>query len=75
MVDFKHQEVEIGLKQVRRSFAEHNDFSEGSSEPKEDTQVIRERVAAHKFFKSNYLFSCVSLAKSSRGNALPPWKI
>ena len=40
-----------------RSFAERNNFSEGSSEPKKDAQVIQVRgQQPHEFFNSNYLF-------------------
>ena len=39
MADFEHQELEIGLEFVCRSFAEHDNFSEGSSEPNKDVQV------------------------------------
>ena len=36
MADFERRQFEIGLKFVRCSFAEHNNFSEGSSELKKD---------------------------------------
>ena len=45
MVDFEHRQ-EIGLEFVRWSFAERNNFSEGSYEPKKDPQVTRVRGAA-----------------------------
>ena len=41
MADFECQQLEIGLEFVRWSFAERNNFSEGSSETKKDAQVIR----------------------------------
>ena len=51
MADFKRRQFEIGLELVRWSFIEHNNFSEGSSEPKKDAQVIRVRgVAAPRVF-------------------------
>ena len=34
---------------MRLSFAERNNFSKGSSEPKKDAQVIRVRGTPHKF--------------------------
>ena len=43
---FKRRQLEIGLEFVRCSFAECNNFSEGSCEPKKDLQVIRVRGAA-----------------------------
>ena len=45
MADFERRQFEIGLKFVCRSFAELNNFSEGSSKPKKDAQVIRVRGA------------------------------
>ena len=41
MADFERRQFEIRLEFVRQSFAECNNFSEGSSGPKKDTQVIR----------------------------------
>ena len=41
MADFEHLQLEIGLEFVCWSFTEHYNFSKGSSEPKEDAQVIR----------------------------------
>ena len=46
MADFECRQLEIGLELVRCSFGERNNFSEGSSEPKKDAQVIRVRGAA-----------------------------
>ena len=46
MADFEPRQFEIGLKFVRWSFAERNNFSEGSFEPNKDAQVIRVRVSA-----------------------------
>ena len=46
MADFERGQFEIGLEFVRWSFAERNNFSEGSFEPKKDAQVIRVRGAA-----------------------------
>ena len=43
MTDFERQQLEIGLEFMLWSFAEHNNFSEGSFEPKEDVQVIQVR--------------------------------
>ena len=53
-------QLEIGLGFVRCSFAERNNCSEGSSEPKKDAQVIRVWGAAalRVFFNSNYLLAC-----------------
>ena len=56
MADFERRQYEIGLEFVRWSFAESNNFSEGSSESKKDAQVIRVRGAAPRVFNSNYLF-------------------
>ena len=60
MADFERRQYEIRLEFVRWSFAERNNFSEGSFEPKKDAQVIRVRGAAapRVFFNSNYLFQC-----------------
>ena len=56
MADFKRRQFEIGLEFVRWSFAERNNFSEGSFEPKKYAQVIRVRgQQPHEFFNSNYL--------------------
>ena len=46
MADFERRQLEIGLEFVRWSFPERNNFSEGSSEPNKDAQVIRVRGAA-----------------------------
>ena len=43
MADFERRQFEIGPEFVRLSFAERNNFSEGSFEPKKDAQVIRVR--------------------------------
>ena len=43
MADFERWQLEIWLEFVRWSFAERNNFSEGSSETKKDAQVIRVR--------------------------------
>ena len=58
MADFKRRQLEFGLEFVRWSFeAEHNNLSEGSSEPKKDLQVIRvQGRQPHEFLNSNYLF-------------------
>ena len=51
MADFERRQFETGLEFVHWSFAERNNFSEGSSEPKKDAQVIRvQRVAAPRVF-------------------------
>ena len=57
MADFERREIEIGLEFVLWSFAERNNFSEGSSKLRKDAQVIRVRGAAapRVFFNSNYL--------------------
>ena len=57
MADFKCRQLESGLEFVHLSFDERNNFSEGSSEPKKDLQVIPvwERQP-HEFLNSNYLF-------------------
>ena len=58
MADFERRQLEIGLEFVRLSFAECNNFSEGSSEPKKDAQVIRVRGQhPYEFFNSNYLLT------------------
>ena len=41
MADFKCQQFGIGLKFLRWSFTEHNNFSKGSFQPKKYAQVIR----------------------------------
>ena len=45
MANFEGQQFEIGLEFVRWSFTERDNFSEGSSEPTKDAQVIRVRGA------------------------------
>ena len=51
MADIERRQFEIGLEFVRWSFAECNNFSEGSSEPKKDAQVIWVRGRQpHEFF-------------------------
>ena len=61
MADFERRQLEIPLEFVRWSSDECDNFSEGSSEPKKDAQVIRVRGAAapRVFFNSNYLFLLV----------------
>ena len=57
MADFEPGQLQIGLEFVRWTFTERNNFSEGSSETKNDAQVIRVRgAAAPRVFNSNYLF-------------------
>ena len=46
MADFERGQFENGLEFLRRNSAERNKFSEGSSEPTKDAQVIRVRGAA-----------------------------
>ena len=46
MADFERRQLEFGLEFVRWSSDEHNNFSEGSSKPKKDVQVIQVRGAA-----------------------------
>ena len=46
MADFERRQFEIELEFMRWSFAERNNFSEGSSKPRKDAQVIRVRGAA-----------------------------
>ena len=54
MADFERRQFEIGLEFVRWSFPERNNFSEGSSEPMKDTQVIGILgAAAPRVFNSN----------------------
>ena len=56
MADFERRQFEIGLKFVHCSFAECNNFSEGSSELKKDAQVIRVwGAAAPRLFKLELL--------------------
>ena len=56
MADFERQQFEIRLKFARCSFAERNNFSEGSSEFKKDAQVIRVLgAAAPRVFKLELL--------------------
>ena len=62
MADFEHRQSEIGLEFVCWSFPERNNFSEGSSEPNKDAQVIRvQGRQPHEFLNSNYLFFSFSL--------------
>ena len=57
MADFERRQLEIGLEFVHWSFAERNNFSEGSSKAKKDAQVIQVwGRQPHEFFNSNYLF-------------------
>ena len=46
MADFERRRFENGLEFLRRNSAKRNKFSEGSSEPTKDAQVIRVRGAA-----------------------------
>ena len=46
MADFECWQLEIGLEFVCWSFDKRNNFSEGSSEPMKDAQVIRVQGAA-----------------------------
>ena len=46
MANFKCRQLKIQLEFVRWSFAECNNFSEVSSEPKKGAQVIQVRGAA-----------------------------
>ena len=46
MADFERRQLEIPLEFVRWSSDECDNFSEGSSEPKKDAQVIRVQGAA-----------------------------
>ena len=57
--DYDRRQLEIGLEFVRWSFDKRNNFSEGSSEPVKDTQVIQVWGVGNptSFFKSNYLFN------------------
>ena len=56
MANFECRRFEIGLVSVRWSFAECNNFSEGSSEPTKDAQVIRVwGVAAPRVFQLKLL--------------------
>ena len=58
MADFEHRQLEIWLEFVHGSFDKHNNFSEGSSEPTKEAQVIRVRgVAAPRVFNLNYLLT------------------
>ena len=62
MADFVCRQFEMGLEFVRWSFAKRNVFSEGSSEPKKDTQVIRvQGGSSTSFFNSKYLFVLIIL--------------
>ena len=40
MANFECRQLEIGLEFVHWSSTEHTNFSEGSSKPKQDLQVI-----------------------------------
>ena len=53
MADFECRQLEIQLEFVCWSFAECNNYSEGSSKRKKGAQVIQVRGV---FFNSNYLF-------------------
>ena len=46
MADFERRQLEIPLEFVRWSSDERDNYSEGSSEPIKDVQVIRVRGAA-----------------------------
>ena len=46
MANFKRRQLEIGLEFVHRSFDKRINFSEGSSEPMKDAQVIQVQGAA-----------------------------
>ena len=51
----EHRQWEIGLEFVHWSSDERKNFSEGSSKPKKDVQVILS-VVGHEFLNLNYLF-------------------
>ena len=60
MADFERRQFENGLEFLCRNSAERNKFSDGSSEPMKDAQVIRVRGRQpHGFLNSNYLLFCV----------------
>ena len=70
MADFEHRQLEIGLEFVDWSFTKCNNFSEGSSKPKEDVRVIQVRGRQpHKFFNSNYLSY-----SQKKSETLNPWR-
>ena len=46
MADFERRQLEFRLEFMRWSSDERNNFSEGSSKPKKDVQVLRVRGAA-----------------------------
>ena len=81
MADFERQQFEIGLEFVHRSSAECIIFSEGSSEPTKDTQVIRVRgAAAPRVFELELLVMLKKLQTSNsssktRGAAAPHTRI
>ena len=62
MTDFKHRQLEIGLEFMCLSFAECNNFSKGSSEPKKDSQVIRvQGRQPHAFFWTQITYLLTSV--------------
>ena len=69
MANFEPRELEIGLEFGLSSFTKHNNFSEGSSEPKKYAQVIRVRVGQQpqEFFNSNHLSASLQIGS---GNTL-----
>ena len=60
MADYERRQLEIGLEFVRRNSAERNNFSEGSSEPKKDVQIIRVRGSAAPRVFELELLCCLS---------------
>ena len=70
MADFECRQLEFGLEFVCWSSDEHNNFSEGSSKPKKDMQVIRVRgVAAPRVFELELLVQFSFSFSFSTGSA------
>ena len=69
MADFERRQLEFGLEFVRWSSDEQNNFSEGSSKPKKDVQVIRvQGAAAPQVFELELFVSqlvCIAMLSSN----------
>ena len=60
MADFERRQLELGLEFVHCSSVERSNFSEGSSEPKKDVQLIRvRRSAASRVFELELLVTMI----------------
>ena len=61
MADFKRRQFEVGLEFMRRSSAERNKFSDGSSEPTKYARVIRVLAAPRVFELELLVFILVTI--------------